>query len=294
MKFRRKWWSFPLGRSKGNYIPNIPELFAYGSDINITELCVYSFALHSYKNGICDQTWRVSSKFQGSIKRATKRSPSFRWTRTHRLKSFLLPCYLISHVMVAISFSSLHKSRLSYIREPICQTLMATSSFPLPPQFVCVAGLANFRDIGGWPIFSQAGIVIGYVREGVFYRGPDTAQIEPAGEVKLRELGITKYFDIRSNGQIRKAGGFKEIDGIERVGCPAFPDGEYSPEKAAARYVQYASDGTEVSFGNILPYNSSISFLCRMINERKNVDLHHYKIRVIPMCRTFSSISIST
>jgi hypothetical protein len=38
------------------------------------------------------------------------------------------------------------------------------------------------------------------------------------------------------------------MDGIERIWAPAFPDGEYSPEKAAARYVQYASDGTEVGF----------------------------------------------
>ena len=36
------------------------------------------------------------------------------------------------------------------------------------------------------------------------------------------------------------------MEGIERIWAPAFPDGEYSPEKAAARYVQYASDGTEV------------------------------------------------
>lgn len=117
----------------------------------------------------------------------------------------------------------------------------------LPPQFVDIPGLANFRDIGGWPISNKSGNIVAHVRKGVFYRGPDTAPIEPAGEAKLRELGITKDFDLRSKGQIVKAGGFKSVEGIERVSCPAFPDGEYSPDKAAARYVQYASDGTDVS-----------------------------------------------
>jgi hypothetical protein len=117
----------------------------------------------------------------------------------------------------------------------------------LPPQFVSIPGLSNFRDIGGWPISDDAGNIIAHVRSGIFYRGPDTAPIEPVGEKTLRDLGITTDFDLRSNGQIVKAGGFKTIEGIERVSCPAFPDGEYSPEKAAARYVQYASDGTDVS-----------------------------------------------
>lgn len=122
---------------------------------------------------------------------------------------------------------------------------MADENFPI--QFVDIPGLANFRDIGGWPISDESGNIVAHVRKGVFYRGPDTAPIEPSGEAKLRELGITKDFDLRSKGQIVKAGGFKTVEGIERVGCPAFPDGEYSPDKAAARYVQYASDGTDVS-----------------------------------------------
>ncbi len=124
---------------------------------------------------------------------------------------------------------------------------MEESPFPLSPHFVSIPGLANFRDIGGWPISDDKGNIIATVRKGIFYRGPDTAPIEPAGEARLRELGITTDFDLRSKGQILKAGGFKDIDGITRISCPAFPDGEYSPEKAAARYVQYASDGTDVS-----------------------------------------------
>jgi len=113
------------------------------------------------------------------------------------------------------------------------------------PPFVDIPGLANFRDIGGWPIEDGKGVVKGTVRKGIFYRGPDTTTATDEGVVKLRSLGVTTDFDLRSKGQIEKAGGFKELEGIQRVWCPAFPDGEYSPEKAAARYVLYASDGTE-------------------------------------------------
>lgn len=121
-----------------------------------------------------------------------------------------------------------------------------TAQADIQPPFVDVPGLANFRDIGGWPIENENGKATGKIRKGVFYRGPDTATITDEGIEKLKSLGITTDFDLRSNGQIAKAGGFKQLNGIERIGCPAFPDGEYSPEKAAARYVQYASDGTDV------------------------------------------------
>jgi hypothetical protein len=116
----------------------------------------------------------------------------------------------------------------------------------LPPQFVAIDGLSNFRDIGGWPIEDKDGKVIAKVRTGVFYRGPDTRTVTPTGIAKLKELGVTADFDLRSKGQIEKLGGPAPMEGIERIWAPAFPDGEYSPEKAAARYVQYASDGTEV------------------------------------------------
>ncbi|KAH8754486.1 putative tyrosine-protein phosphatase [Hyaloscypha finlandica] len=115
----------------------------------------------------------------------------------------------------------------------------------LPPPFVAIDGLANFRDIGGSPIEDKDGKTVAKVRNGVFYRGPDTRTVTPAGIARLKELGVTADFDLRSKGQIEKLGGPSPIDGIERIWAPAFPDGEYSPEKAAARYVQYASDGTE-------------------------------------------------
>jgi hypothetical protein len=117
----------------------------------------------------------------------------------------------------------------------------------IAPPFVDIDGLANFRDIGGLPIGANNDNTT-TVRKGVFYRGPDTSTVTPAGIAKLKELHVTTDFDLRSKGQIEKAGGATEMQGIQRIWCPAFPDGEYSPEKAAARYVQYASDGTEVRY----------------------------------------------
>ncbi len=122
----------------------------------------------------------------------------------------------------------------------------------LPPQFVAIDGLSNFRDIGGWPIEDKDGKVIAKVRTGVIYRGPDTRTVTPSGIAKLKELGVTTDFDLRSKGQIEKLGGPAPMEGIQRIWAPAFPDGEYSPEKAAARYVQYASDGTEVYIYSLL------------------------------------------
>ncbi|PMD55217.1 uncharacterized protein K444DRAFT_655276 [Hyaloscypha bicolor E] len=115
----------------------------------------------------------------------------------------------------------------------------------LPPPFVAIDGLANFRDIGGSPIEDKDGKTVAKVRKGVFYRGPDTRTVTPAGIARLKELGVKADFDLRSKVQIEKLGGPSPMDDIERIWAPAFPDGEYSPEKAAARYVQYASDGTE-------------------------------------------------
>jgi hypothetical protein len=113
----------------------------------------------------------------------------------------------------------------------------------LPFPFVAVAGLDNFRDVGGWSIADNKNST---VRTAVFYRGPDPSSAEPAGLQKLKELRITVAFDLRSKKQVERAGGLKELDGIERVPSSVFGDGESGPEKAALRYLQYSADGTAV------------------------------------------------
>jgi hypothetical protein len=122
-------------------------------------------------------------------------------------------------------------------------TLRATHQNIFP--FHHIPGLSNFRDIGGWPIVSSPPK---HVRKGVLYRGSDTNRITPDGEAKLRALGVTKDFDLRSKQQIEKAGGFREIDGVERVWAPVFAAEAYTDEEARRRYELYAGDGTDVSW----------------------------------------------
>ena len=71
----------------------------------------------------------------------------------------------------------------------------------------------------------------------------------------MQRLGITHIYDLRSNNEIQRAeaagrGGVVEWEGCERVFVPVFEDHDYSPEKLAVRYQNYAADGTEVFISN--------------------------------------------
>ncbi len=50
-------------------------------------------------------------------------------------------------------------------------------------------------------------------------------------------------------GEAAGRGGVVEWDGCERVFVPVFKELDYSPESLTVRFKDYASDGTEVSFG---------------------------------------------
>lgn len=128
----------------------------------------------------------------------------------------------------------------------------------LLPPFVNVDGLANVRDIGGWSIVDSNGNGRYSVRKGIIYRGPDTSSITDTGMAKLRALGVTMIFDLRSKVQIDRAGGHKEIEGIQWIWCPVFGEEEYTQEKAGLRYQQYASDGTEVSEPKVSSFTAKI------------------------------------
>jgi hypothetical protein len=116
----------------------------------------------------------------------------------------------------------------------------------LPSPFISVEGLANVRGIGDWPIVDETGNATGKIRSGIYFRGPDTSPITPNGEATLRRVGVKTIFDLRSQPQIDRAGGYREIEGISRIWCPVFAAEEYTQEKAGLRYQQYAGDGIEV------------------------------------------------
>ena len=58
------------------------------------------------------------------------------------------------------------------------------------------------------------------------------------GKVALKELGISKVFDLRSDTEIRKFNTpLPQIDGVEILHTPVFQTEDYSPE-IMAKYVR--------------------------------------------------------
>lgn len=124
---------------------------------------------------------------------------------------------------------------------------MATD-LPSPP-FIDVPGLINARDIGGYPIGSQPGKV---VRRGVLFRSGDPSETTDEGVARLKELGITLVYDLRSIKELErdknhgKDTRIKEWEGARRIYAPVFRDTDYSPEAVGGRIEAY-KNGTKVS-----------------------------------------------
>lgn len=140
----------------------------------------------------------------------------------------------------------------------------STNLLPSPP-FVAISGLANFRDIGGYPVVSctSAGgddnvdgskttTTKKVVRRGVVYRASEPSKVTDDGVSKLQKLGIEKVFDLRSAVEIEKGvkEGYgwqvKEWEGATRLYAPVFLDQDYSPEALAMRYRNYSSETSQV------------------------------------------------
>jgi hypothetical protein len=138
----------------------------------------------------------------------------------------------------------------------------------LPPPFVNISGIANFRDIGGYSTTTPSHQSI---RNNLVYRCADPSKIQPSGLAKLKELHVKKVFDLRSIPEISKQGPEwagvaveKEVfttrpegsdtsedlpgDEIERTWCPVFRNTDYGPEQVAVRFKNYAQNGSEVCY----------------------------------------------
>ncbi|KAK3337538.1 tyrosine phosphatase family-domain-containing protein [Cercophora scortea] len=117
---------------------------------------------------------------------------------------------------------------------------------PSPP-FVHAAGLANLRDIGGYPIDAQPGKA---VRRGVIFRAAEPSRLEPDGVAVLQRLGITHVYDLRSEQEFARSSSASQQspdeawEGATRIFAPVFRDQDYSPEALAVRFNHY-STGTE-------------------------------------------------
>ncbi|OQO02377.1 hypothetical protein B0A48_11931 [Cryoendolithus antarcticus] len=128
---------------------------------------------------------------------------------------------------------------------------MGSNSLPSPP-FIEIEGIANFRDIGGYPTTSSK-----KVRNGLVYRAADPSKVTLEGLKKMKEeLGITTIFDFRSLPELQRTGpewADVETDhpdpfapyGITRHWTPVFAAQDYGPEQVALRYKHYTRSGTE-------------------------------------------------
>ena len=121
------------------------------------------------------------------------------------------------------------------------------TGLPSPP-FITIAGIPNFRDLGGYPVSTSPNHS---VRRDIIYRCGEPSQVTKDGIKEMQRLGITHIYDLRSNNEIERSeaagrGGVVEWEGCERVFVPVFADTDYSPESLGVRYQNYAADGSEV------------------------------------------------
>ncbi|KAF9567361.1 hypothetical protein CPC08DRAFT_681195 [Agrocybe pediades] len=111
------------------------------------------------------------------------------------------------------------------------------------PPFVTLDGVINVRDLGNYPSTIERGKI---TRPGYLFRSAEVSSITEDGKARMRELGITTIFDLRSDTEIRKYNTpMPEIDGVQILHIPVFKTEDYSPEMMAKRYQLYASGKNE-------------------------------------------------
>lgn len=105
--------------------------------------------------------------------------------------------------------------------------------------FIVVEGLFNIRELGGYTSQKYPSRI---TKSSRFFRAAEMSLISDDGKAKVKSLGITKIFDLRSSLEFQKtlAAGPLEIDGVTIVRVPVFDDKDYSPEMIMRRFREYA------------------------------------------------------
>jgi len=173
--------------------------------------------------------------------------------------------FLISHASYSHRIQVRYSFRLSVLIEQgtfqigSISVVAAMENTPLPPPFLNIPGMTNFRPVADYPIGSPSANdgPRRVVRPGVIYRGSDPSQAPIESIRRLHdECGITTIFDLRSVESIRGRGGgehlveafeekCKEV-GIQRHWIPVIDKEETTPYKVAQRFVSFMEDSTDV------------------------------------------------
>ena len=113
---------------------------------------------------------------------------------------------------------------------------MAEVDIPNPP-FIPIPGLANARDIGGYPVATSSGKI---VKRGLIFRASEPSKTTDEGIAKLQEINISIVYDLRSAEEIERDGRkIKEWPGATRIHASTFPDEAHNAESLAARFKSY-------------------------------------------------------
>ncbi|EJD01490.1 uncharacterized protein FOMMEDRAFT_21865 [Fomitiporia mediterranea MF3/22] len=115
--------------------------------------------------------------------------------------------------------------------------------------FVRIDGVTNIRTLGPYPVQKHNQEHDGRclaTRPRQLFRSAEISGITEEGKAQMRQLGITKVFDLRSDTEMAKYGTpAPQIPGVEIIHTPVFQTEDYSPEVMARRFQLYASGKTE-------------------------------------------------
>lgn len=117
-------------------------------------------------------------------------------------------------------------------------------TLPSPP-FEAIEGVSNFRDVGGYGTDLE-GVS---VRRNWIYRSAQPGGVTTAGQERMRSLGITTVFDLRSAvelGHMKAETPVVEIEGTRRIAAPVLSDDVYGRETMASKLDGYFAGDMEV------------------------------------------------
>lgn len=140
------------------------------------------------------------------------------------------------------------------------------------PPFVTIPGVVNVRDLGGYSSTIHAGM---RTRSRLVFRSAELSSVTEDGKLKLKELGVTTVFDLRSDTEIeRYESPIPEVPGVQILRVPVFKTEDYSPEMMAKRFALYASGKTEAFmelYSQILDHGGlAFGAILRHVKDRPN------------------------